>query len=142
MRKTGIALVLGLMLLGVGIASSGTTAARMRVTVPFAFYAGNELLPAGSYVFEIGAITSTEASGSAVFVHDETGSIAAWLLTMPGDAPLSAAAQLQFNRYGDKYYLATVGALGYKASLKTTKSEKEMRAQNRQKRESTIVTAN
>ena len=142
MRKTRAALVLVAMLMSVGIATSAGPAARMRVTVPFAFYAGNELLPAGKYIFEIGAITPNEASGTAVFVHDESGSIAAWLLTTPGDAPLSAVPQLQFNRYGEKYFLATVGALGYQANLKTAKSEKEMRAQNRQKRESTIVTAN
>jgi len=142
MKRAGIALALGLMMIGAGVAASGTTAARMRVTVPFAFYAGSELLPAGTYVFEIGAITTNEASGSAVFVHNESGSIAAWILTMPGEAPLSAAAQLQFNRYGEKYFLSTVAALGYQANLKTTKSEKEMRAQNRQKSEPTVVSAN
>jgi hypothetical protein len=142
MKRAGIALALGLLLMGVAVAASGTTAARMRVSVPFAFYAGTELLPAGTYVFEIGSITSNEASGSAVFVHDESGSIAAWLLTMPGDAPLSAAAQLQFNKYGEKYFLTSVAALGYQAHLKTTRSEKETRAQLRQKRESTILTAN
>ena len=142
MRKTRVVLVLGMMLLGVGIVASGSAAARLHVNVPFAFYAGNELLPAGNYVFEIGAITSNEASGSAVFVHSETGSIAAWLLTMPGQAPAVTNAQLQFSRYGEKYFLTSVEALGYQANLKTTKSEKEMRAQNKQKRETTVVTAN
>lgn len=143
MRKAGVVTVLGLMLLLVGIVAAGTNAARIHVKVPFAFYAGNELLPAGDYVFDIGSITPNDASGSAVFVHDEKGSIASWLLTRPGQVSFSTAPQLQFNRYGEKYFLATVEGLGYQAQLKTTKSEKEiMRAQNKQKRESTIVTAN
>ena len=142
MRKTRTVLVLGMMLLSAAIFAAGNSAARLHVNVPFAFYAGNELLPAGNYVFEIGAITPHEASGSAVFVHNETGSIAAWLLTMPGQAPYTDNAQLEFSRYGERYFLSSVAALGYQANLKTTKSEKEMRAQNKQKRETTVVTAN
>ena len=142
MSKARVFLVVGMMLVGVGIVASGTAAARLHANVPFAFYAGNELLPAGDYVFEISAIASTEASGSAVFVRNDTGSIAAWLLAMPGQAPAPTNTILQFSRYGEKYFLSSVQALGYQASLKATKAEKEMRAQNRQKREMTVVSAN
>jgi len=142
MKRMSVWLMAGMLLIGLCAVASAHTAARVHVNVPFAFYANGELLPAGEYMFEIGAFNTSEASGSSVLVRNDAGTKAAWLFTSPGNASINANGRLVFNRYGDTYFLAKVEGNGYQANLKTTKAEREMRAQGKQARGTTLVAGN
>jgi hypothetical protein len=133
-------LVAALMILP--LASFATTAARLNVTVPFAFYAENAEYPAGVYEFEFRGMSPNAASSSSVLLRKQDGTVVAWLPTMAGSAAARGTrTQLVFNQYGEKYFLSRVECLDYKASLRMTKAEKETRAQAEQAAGTILVAA-
>jgi hypothetical protein len=109
--------------------------AGMRIQVPFDFYAGNQQLPAGDYTFsmESGLI----ATGSRVTIHTKDGKGICFLLTQPGKD--ETATRLLFNKYGNKHFLTSVSIRGFKAALRTTKLEQELRAQLQTRQDIVIV---
>jgi hypothetical protein len=129
MRKLTVLLTVGIAVLGLSIAASASNPTILRANIPFAFYADKELLPAGQYTFELRPICLGSATASAVAVRNQDGSLAAFLLTMPGTDYRANSDLLYFNRYGNKYFLSKVEALGFQANLKATKIEREIRAQ-------------
>ncbi len=128
MRKIIVFTVLGVIVLGLTAAVAADTATKVRADVPFAFYAGKELIPAGSYIFELRSF-GMGSSASSVLIHNESGSIVTVLLTKPGDVPLGEDAHLHFNKYGVRHFLSKVEGAGYQANLTPSRAEKEMRAQ-------------
>jgi hypothetical protein len=75
----------------------------MRVTIPFDFRAGNTLMPAGEY----------EVHGQGPFVIlrlADGGRPSVGLITngATGADPTRADARLDFNRYGNAYFLTTI----------------------------------
>ncbi len=139
MKKTTVFLMLGIVMLGLGLVASASAAARLRVNVPFAFYADNQALPAGSYVFEIGYGASASVSASGVIIRSLDGTAASVLLTTPGSGIKMTDNHLHFNKYGEKYFLSKVEGLGYQVNLKANRIEKEMRAQAVPKQETTLI---
>ena len=72
----------------------------LRATIPFAFRAGEKAMPAGEYTIR--------HSAGTLILHNEGGpSVILWTnaATRP-NAP--ADARLSFNRYGERYFLASV----------------------------------
>jgi len=134
--------VVAMMVLGFACIASADVAVRVRANIPFAFYAESKLMPAGNYMFDIGSIFHGNGSGSAVLIHNEAGDISAWLFTKPGQAMHATNVRLQFSQYGDECFLKSVEGLGYQADLQTSKAEKELIAQGKQKREKTLILAN
>jgi hypothetical protein len=107
----------------------------MRIHVPFDFYAGEEQLPAGEYTFamEPGLV----ATGSQVTVHSKDGKGLCFLLAQPGTD--ETASRLMFNKYGNAHVLNSVSINGFKAALKITKIERELRAQIQNQKNVVIV---
>jgi hypothetical protein len=99
--------------------------ALMRVHIPFEFYAGDQQMPAGDYT--VSMESSLFATGSQVRIHSQDGQRICFLLAHPGKD--EAASQMSFNRYGNKHFLATVSIKGFRAALRATKLEHEIRAQ-------------
>ena len=134
MKRISVLLMAGMILVGLcAFAQAGTTV-QIRASVPFAFYANGELLPAGEYMFSLGAVNSYEASGSSVMIRNDAGTLATWLLTSPGGSTRNPDSRLTFNRYENTYFLSSVEGHGCLANLRTTKAEREMRAQGGQKK--------
>ncbi len=127
MKRTTVLMLLGIVILGLTAAAMAETATRVRANVPFAFYAGKELIPAGEYVFEIRSFGFGPLA-SSVLLHDQEGSVANIYLTKPGEVPADEA-HLHFNKYGNSYFLSRVEGAGYQANLTVTRAEKEMRVQ-------------
>jgi hypothetical protein len=117
---------------GFGFAVSGAT---MRVTVPFDFYAGSRLLPAGAYTFEI--TSSTAQTGSLVTILTREGVGMCMLGAQPGTD--AAAGQLLFNKYENQYFLSSVSIQGFKAEVKMQNLEKEVRAQLQKQRDTVTI---
>ncbi len=138
MKRISVLFMAGMILAGLCAFAQAGTAVEIRASVPFPFYANGELVPAGTYVFALGAVNPYEASGSSVMIRNDSGTVAARLLTFPGNSALHSDARLTFNRYENTYFLSSVEGHGSVANLRTTKAEREMRVQGRQKKGSII----
>src|SRR5579863_4213913 len=98
-----------------------------RATIPFDFRVGNAQLPAGTYVIH--------ESGTALMVKEESGrqGAAAIALTNAAARPgRPTSTELEFHRYGDTYFLASVWTADSPngRSLMKTRPEKELAARN------------
>lgn len=107
-------------------AQSSTTVAE--VTIPFAFQASSEVLPAGTY-----RIVSESNNLIRVQGHGSTGAFVMTHDAIKATAPNQS--MLVFDRYGDKYYLHQIWTAGENTGLECpkTRAEKESQlAQNMQ----------
>jgi hypothetical protein len=116
------------------VAFAGTGIA-MNVHVPFDFYAGDRLLQAGDYTFEMGS--GNAAIASVVMIRSQQNP-AVIMLTIPGRSG-SESAQLLFNQYGEKHFLNTVSIRGFEAKLKMFSLEKELSARMQNARNTILV---
>jgi hypothetical protein len=130
--------ILSLVLVLALLTSAGFVSANvgMRVHVPFEFYAGDLQMPAGDY--SIAMESGLFATGSQVRIHSKDGKGICILLAQPGNG--ATASQLLFNKYGSKHFLTSVSIQGFKAALKATKLEQELRAQL-QTRQNVVIIA-
>jgi len=128
-------------LLVLATGASAITAARIRAYVPFDFHVGEELLPAGNYIFEMRAIGFGSSSSSAVAIYRPNGTIVTSIPTMPigWDYRHMSDCHLHFTRLTGNYFLAKVEAPESGAALRMSKAEKELRAQNMDKQERVLV---
>ena len=102
-------------------------AENMRIDVPFAFYMGNQLFPAGQYQF--GMTHGNYATASFVKIRAPKGTYDRLLMTTAGMDENANASQLVFNKYGHTLILSTISINGYKATLKVQNLERELRSQ-------------
>jgi hypothetical protein len=75
----------------------------LRANIPFDFHAGNTLLPAGEY--------QIHAQGPVVWLRAEDNSKPAFaLMTIGADGGIdrSRQARVEFNRYGNEFFLRTI----------------------------------
>jgi hypothetical protein len=141
MKKTSVLMVAVAALLLIATGALASSVIRIRASVPFSFYVGDEQLPAGNYIFEMRAIGFGSSSSSAVAVYRQDGSVAAMISTIPSgwEYHRMADGHLHFTRYSNSYFLNKVEGPGAGASLITTKAERELRAQNNRGSETVIV---
>lgn len=99
----------------------------MRIDIPFAFYMGDQLCPAGEYQF--GMNHGNYATGSFVNVWAPKDGDNRILMTTAGTDMHATASQLVFNKYGQRLFLNTISINGHKATLKVHGLERELRSQ-------------
>jgi len=129
MKKIAVVMILGVMVLGLSVVATAAMGVRLRANIPFPFYAGPELMPAGDYIFDIQSVGTGAPTASSILIHNESGSVAKWVLTIPGVIDSGAENHLHFNHYGNRHFLARVEGVGHQANLRLTPAEKELRAQ-------------
>jgi hypothetical protein len=79
----------------------------LRVSIPFAFQAGTEVLPAGDYVI------SPDRASWKLRITAVDGAIGCYLPAMVGyERVASTPARLMFRAYGNSYFLHRVEPLG------------------------------
>jgi hypothetical protein len=102
-----------------GLHAQNTT---VRASIPFDFQIGETRMPAGDYQFRF--------EHGWLAVQDQSGSHVTTVITTAVDHPATPAneAVLQFNRYGEVYFLAKVwkGDSDTGRSLSTSAREKEL----------------
>ena len=128
MKKTTAGMI-GVIVMVVGLASAAMaqSAGTLRAKIPFAFYAGKDLLEQGEYSFEFRGMTAFSSSTSNVIVRDRDGRIVHAIRTVPGSYKAGAGGDhLRFNRVGGRYFLAGVECQGSEAQLPKTTLEKEL----------------
>jgi len=97
----GLAVAAFIVMLGASSAKASTPL--LRADIPFAFMAGDRMLPAGTY-------TITEATPGVLQIRNEKlGSDAAFVQAQSLEATKPQdSGKLIFNRYGDTYFLNQV----------------------------------
>ncbi len=108
------------------------TGTRIRANIPFDFYAGEQQLPAGYYIFEMRSLGFGSSSSSALAIYHPDGNFACLTPSMPtGYDARSNDGHLYFKRYGSVYFLSKVEGPQAGATMRATKAEKEYRAQTK-----------
>ena len=107
--------------------SANLNATRMKVDISFPFYVGAEQHPAGEYWIETRDWNYSSATGSALLIRNEDGSVFHFLPTrsIAFDGKQSAA-YLIFNHIGDRYFLSRVHQSGWQATMYKNRSEKQL----------------
>ncbi len=124
------------LVLAVSIAYAGHGGA-MRVYVPFEFYLEDQLLPAGHYNFEMGR--GLVPTASVVTVRSREGAGLRIMLTRPDANSSSRISHLKFNRYDDRYFLCAVSIGEFRANVRMSPLEKELRARNQPPRTRILI---
>ncbi len=110
-----------------GILSVGSALAQgdaVWVKVPFAFTAGDRLLPAGTYMI-------TPLSADVIHIQARDQNISVLTTDLQDDQQSKNGDELIFARYGDRYFLREIlcNSAAMTVSLPATKSEKRARTQ-------------
>ena len=119
MKKTFMFLSFVVVLTAMATVASAGSALVLRGEVPFDFYVGDQMLPAGEYHFEMGRVG--DATTSSITVRTKDGKVAAFVTTRPGARQGMTPSQLSFSSHNGQFYLSSVECPGYKADLKNVK---------------------
>jgi hypothetical protein len=97
----------------------------LKANVPFGFSVGEKLLPADTYLI------STSITG-VVLIRGTKGGSSALTNSMPGERQSGSGYKLEFQRYGDQYFLHRIvrpSVAGMTLDLPTSKKEKRVRSE-------------
>jgi len=97
----------------------------MRATIPFAFRAGETVMPAGEY--------TVRHSANNLFLHKEGGPSVVLLTNAAARPNLPATGRLDFSRYGEEYFLSSLWTQGSRdgCAIPKSRAEKEVAIQAR-----------
>jgi hypothetical protein len=104
------------------VSSAFAQTVALRAAIPFDFYVGDKLLPAGTYTIEPGM------NGNAIRVFDKQKNTGFILIQGYKANKLIDKSRIVFSRYGDTRFLTNVYWAGYKNGQATVPSarQKEM----------------
>ncbi|MBV9215925.1 MAG: hypothetical protein JO053_07080 [Acidobacteria bacterium] len=88
------------------MAVSAQVSSRLKVNVPFDFYANGKLFAAGSYTLE--SISPRSSTATLKLSGQKNTDVAILMLQREADTTVFGQAVVSFDRYGDTYYLAGV----------------------------------
>ncbi len=91
---------------------------------PFAFYAGNAKMPAGSYT-----VTQPEADDNLLLIEDASGSHSVYVeyVVASSDTP-HAQSDVTFNKYGKADFLSLIWVQGENSGMQILPSKAERNA--------------
>ena len=108
--------------------------ALLKATVPFAFIAGKQVLPAGQYTVDQGP------AAGVLMIRSADGGRTAIVLAQPASSAAPHAASLVFHRYGSTCFLSEVWSPGNGGSeLPPTRRERELIARRAATANTTIA---
>jgi hypothetical protein len=128
-RVFAVMMLAGVLIFAAAIGAQAASSNAVAIKVPFAFQAGDMLMPAGEYLFEFPK-TGIHASGSIVRISTQDGSICQYLLSRnTSGGNTNNDWHVSFAKYGDSYFLAKLrnGMTG--ADLPKTRAEKKLAAE-------------
>lgn len=95
---------------------------QLRFNAPFAFNAGNTVLPAGEYQL---TIVNPSSDHSVLRIMSSDGKFTTMIRTIDVEGWVSPKAKLSFRHYGDHYFLAQVWMAGESTGLAAPPSKNE-----------------
>ena len=132
MKKHAYIYIATLMIVGVlsvnTQAQTSRNTQRLHVSIPFAFDAGNKILPAGDYRVQV---VNPSSDHSVLQIASTDGKSSVIVKTTDIQGQSSEKAKLNFRRYGDQYFLAQVWMAAESSGFETpsSKAEKSLRRQ-------------
>ena len=128
-RVLAVLVVLSAVVFGFAIGAQAAPARGVRIYIPFAFQAGDQLMPAGEYLFEFPGVGNF-ASGSLLKIATQDGSACQHLLSraIPGGTK-DTDWHVTFNKYGDLYFLTKIRNSDLGAEVSKTREENQLAAE-------------
>lgn len=124
LRAAGFGLFSVLALVATAGAARAQSPARLALDVPFDFYVGDQLMPAGRYTVRR-AVKDTDRT--LVVAGENEGARAAGV-TAPAEGRESRRGALVFHRYGGEYFLRSAWAAGEAEGREFRESKRERAA--------------
>lgn len=126
MKKTVfVILSLCALVLGGALSASARSEGPVSVKIPFAFYAGDQFLPAGEYVFQMPRLSGF-TGGSIVKITTADNHVCQHMLSTRVDGVTTDTdLHVTFSKYGDVYFLSGVRDSDFGAALHPSKKEKQ-----------------
>ena len=115
----GVALLMAAFFL-FSVDSAQAQSGHLRAQIPFGFYVGESLLPAGEYELQV-----LENGVVRVFNQDNYASVMFNTVRSANPARQSGRAQVIFNRYGDDYFLSEMWWSDQRDAFKPLTSTRE-----------------
>lgn len=132
-RFIQVCAVFGL-LIGLMVSAQAQKVNQYEASIPFDFNIGNKTFAAGEYAF---GLTNPLAYQESLTIRDlKNGKTHVFLITRNQADELKEGAQLLFNRYEDRYFLAEIAAPTLSAKLLRAKTETRLAKSKTVKRES------
>jgi hypothetical protein len=91
-----------------------------KASIPFAFYAGKTLMPAGNYTMR------AADNDRQLLLQNADGSAATFLVALPGDTSQPLNPGFHFDKVGDAYFLRSATDSDQDFYLSKTKLEKQV----------------
>ncbi len=116
-------------IVGFALVAQAGPARAVLIDIPFAFQAGDQLMPAGQYRFEFPA-AGNYATGSLLKISGQDGSVCQHLLSR-SVRPVTTDTDwhVTFNKYGDDYFLTKIRSSELGAEVSRTRKEKQLAAE-------------
>jgi hypothetical protein len=138
-KALAVSISLCALLVGLSPGAAAGPANGVLMNIPFSFYAGDQLMPSGKYIFDMPRFGNS-AVGSLVRVTSPDGTYCTNVFSLVVNA-LKADNEyhVTFTRYGEQYFLSKVRNSTLGASLLTSRSEKAVAGEYR-KSSGTVAT--
>jgi hypothetical protein len=99
----------------------------MSTDVPFAFYAGDQLLTAGNYIVTINS--SSVSAAPVITFKTKYGKKVCELAAQLESADASSYPLLKFNDYGDKHFLSGIATPKFHVTVSMSEAERQIKSQ-------------
>jgi len=126
MKKAALAVfIVGVLVFGLSINAMADSDRSVWVKVPFAFHAGNTLMPAGTYQFSMRV--KPHQAGNLLRIISQDGSLCENLSTNRIEGNRSDPdVHVYFNKYGDSYFLSKVKGNSLGVEVAKSRAEKQL----------------
>jgi hypothetical protein len=105
MKRLLLAVFVGILIVG-SVAVASAAAPSVRANIPFAFHAGDALLPAGEYTITVGGHPTL---GYTIVIEARDGRETYFVPFTPGESTYKDSNyRLTFTKYGDAYFMSKV----------------------------------
>jgi hypothetical protein len=125
MKNNWVVLSLAAVFLAASFGFAGSKA-EMPVNIPFAFYAGDQLMNAGKYIVEVSS--GNVSTASVITIKTSGGKTVCVLNARSESVAASSGNMLQFNHYGDKHFLSGISIRKLNSVIPMSAAEKEIKS--------------
>jgi hypothetical protein len=126
MKNSWVFLSLAAVLLVTSFGFAGSKV-EMSIDVPFAFYAGDQLLAAGKYIITVNS--GSVSAAPVITFKTKYGKKVCELAAQMKSAAASSDQLLQFNDYGDKHFLSGISIRKLHATVSMSEAERQIKSQ-------------
>jgi hypothetical protein len=125
MKNNWVVLSLAAVVLAASFGFAGSKA-EISIDVPFAFYAGDQLLNAGNYIVVMSS--RNDLADPQIALKTKNGKTVCVLAAQQESSNDSPQNLLQFNDYGDKHFLSGISIRKFHAAVPMSEAERQMRS--------------